>query len=70
MQTFENIVMRLVQDAVPSDQYSAEFFHGTLILKTNENYARKAWHKLNEYCKLGRVRITKIDQNEYAYDFV
>ena len=67
---FENMVMRLVQDSVPSNEFSAEFFNGTLFLHVTEDNARSVFHKLTEYCQLGRVQISKVTHGEYAYDFV
>ena len=70
MKTFENMVMRLVQDAVPSKEFSAEFFNGTLFLHVTEDNARSVFHKLTEYAHLGHVQISKVTHGEYAYDFV
>jgi hypothetical protein len=70
MKSFENMVIRLVQDAVPSNEFSAEFFNGTLFLHVTEDNARSVFHKLTEYCQLGHVQISKVTHGEYAYDFV
>lgn len=71
MKSFENMVIRLVQDAVPSCEFSAEFFNGTLFLHVTEDNARSVFHKLTEYCQLGHVQISKVSAGgEYAYDFI
>ena len=70
MVDFEKQVLQAVADTLEKNDYSAEFFSGTLFLKTNEDEARKVFHRLCKLCGLGHIIVSKVTEGEYAYDIV
>ena len=66
----EKQVLQAVADALENNDYYAEFYSGTLFLKTNEDAARKVFHRLCKLCGLGHIIVSKVTEGEYAYDIV
>lgn len=69
MAQFEQQVIQTVADALDHNDYNAKFYEGTLFLESNEDDARKVFHRLTQQCGLGYVVVSEID-NEYAFDFI
>jgi hypothetical protein len=70
MMNIEKQVLQAVADALENNDYYAEFYSGTLFLKTNEDEARKVFHRLCKLCGLGHIIVSKVTEGEYAYDIV
>jgi hypothetical protein len=68
---FETCVSQIVKVVLVNETVNTEFFNGTLFVSPiSETQARSVFHRLTKTFGLGKVQVSVVGDDEFAYDFV